>query len=348
MKYVIKIITVICTISLFASTLISCSNMKDNSKIVRVFNCGEYIDEQLITKFESETGYTVQYNTYDTNEIMYSKIKSGSSTYDVAFPSDYMIEKMASEGMLAELNYDNIPNFKYIDDKYKNLDYDPDNKYTVPYMWGTVGIIYNSNEIKENVDSWDILWNKKYKNEIIMFDSIRDTIGISLIREGYSLNSTNQKHITKAANSLIKQKPLVKAYFVDQVKDSLLNKDALLATVYSGDANFLMNIDDSFKYVIPKEGSNMWFDCMVVPKNAKNKEGAEAFINFLTDPENSKINVDYIEYYTPNKKTFEMLDPEVQATYPTDEDLKNCEIFKMLDDDVLELYDEEWSRIGSS
>ena len=344
-----KLIALISATILISSSLIGCVGNKSNSnKVINVFNCGDYIDEELITKFEEETGYKVEYSTYDTNEIMYSKIKSGSNKYDLVFPSDYMIEKMINEGMAEKINFDNIPNYKYIDEKFKNLSYDPNNEYSVPYMWGTIGIIYNPEVVKEEVKSWDILWDKKYDKEIIMFNSVRDTMAIALSKLGYSMNSTNPEEIKQAADILIEQKPIVKAWFVDQVKDAMINDEAALATVWSGDANYIISENPKLEYVVPEEGSNKWFDAMVIPKDAPNKEGAEAFINFLTDPENSLQNVDYIQYYTPNWKTYEMLDDEVKESYPTDETLDNCEVFKDLDRDSLKIYDDEWIRIGST
>ena len=344
-----KLIALISATILISSSLIGCVGNKSNSnKVNNVFNCGDYIDEELITKFEEETGYKVEYSTYDTNEIMYSKIKSGSNKYDLVFPSDYMIEKMINEGMAEKINFDNIPNYKYIDEKFKNLSYDPNNEYSVPYMWGTIGIIYNPEIVKEEVKSWDILWDKKYDKEIIMFNSVRDTMAIALSKLGYSMNSTNPEEIKQAADILIEQKPIVKAWFVDQVKDAMINDEAALATVWSGDANYIISENPKLEYVVPEEGSNKWFDAMVIPKDAPNKEGAEAFINFLTDPENSLQNVDYIQYYTPNWKTYEMLDDEVKESYPTDETLDNCEVFKDLDRDSLKIYDDEWIRIGST
>lgn len=344
-----KLIALISATILISSSLIGCVGNKSNSnKVINVFNCGDYIDEELITKFEEETGYKVEYSTYDTNEIMYSKIKSGSNKYDLVFPSDYMIEKMINEGMAEKINFDNIPNYKYIDEKFKNLSYDPNNEYSVPYMWGTIGIIYNPEIVKEEVKSWDILWDKKYDKEIIMFNSVRDTMAIALSKLGYSMNSTNPEEIKQAADILIEQKPIVKAWFVDQVKDAMINDEAALATVWSGDANYIISENPKLEYVVPEEGSNKWFDAMVIPKDAPNKEGAEAFINFLTDPENSLQNVDYIQYYTPNWKTYEMLDDEVKESYPTDETLDNCEVFKDLNRDSLKIYDDEWIRIGST
>lgn len=347
MKIFNKIIALPLSILLVSSMFTGCKKAENDNKVINVFNCGDYIDEDLISKFEEETGYKIQYSTYDTNEKMYSKLKSGSNSYDLVFPSDYMIEKMISEDMVEQLNFDNIPNYQYIDDKFKNLEFDPDNKYSVPYMWGTVGIIYNPEVVTEPVKSWDILWDKKYNKDIVMFDSVRETMSIALKKLGYSMNSTDPKELDEAANLLIEQKPIVKAWFVDQVKDCMIQDEASLAAVWSGDANYIMDQNPKLQYVVPEEGSNKWFDGMVIPKDSKNKEGAEAFINFLTDPDNSKQNVDYIGYYTPNWKAYEMLDDDVKERYPDDKTLANCEVYRNLPNDALKLYNDKWVKIGS-
>lgn len=346
-----KIASVLLSALITVTTLSGCSKSEENStNVINVFNCADYIDEDLITKFEEETGYTIKYSTYDTNENMYSKLTSGSSNYDLVFPSDYMIEKMISENLAEEIDFSNIPNFKYISDDYKNLSYDPENKYSVPYMWGTVGIIYDPEVVTEPVTSWDIIWDEQYKDNVLLFKSIKDTMGVALKRLGYSMNSRNIAEINAATDSLIdlKKKKIVKAWVVDEVKDMMISGEAAIATVWSGDANYIMGENPDLKYVVPEEGSNKWFDCMVIPKGAKNKEGAEAFINFLTDPENSKQNVDYIGYYTPNTATFEMLDEETKEKYPTPEILEKCEIFKNLSKEAQEIYNDEWVRIGAS
>lgn len=348
MKKLKKLTAFAAALMVSTSLLIGCGGSTDNSKVINVFNCADYIDEALISKFEKETGYKVNYDKYDTNEIMYNKLKNGNSNYDLVFPSDYMIEKMISEDMVEKINFDNVPNYKYIDDKFKNLSYDPTNEYSVPYMWGTIGIIYNSEVVKEPVNSWDILWDEKYKDEIVLFDSIRDTMAIGLKKAGYSMNSTNPDEIKTAADELIAQKPLSRSYVVDQVKDLMISGEVAIATVWSGDAYYCISKNENLKFVVPSEGSNKWFDAMVIPKGGNNKEGAEAFINFLTDPENAKQNVDYIEYYTPNKATYKMLDEEVKATYPSDDILDKCEVFRNLDNETLQLYDDSWTRVKNS
>lgn len=353
MKRIKQVVALCTSLLLLSSSLVSCSSKGNGNnkeeRVLNVFNYGDYIDEDLIDKFEKETGIKVIYDTYETNEIMYQKVKSNPGAYDILFPSDYMIEKMIKEDMLEKLDFNNIPNYEYIGEQYKNLVYDPNNEYSVPYMWGTIGIIYNADNIKDNIDSWNNLWNEKYSGDILMFDSIRDTLAISLARKGYSINSTNPKEIEEAANELIKQKPLVQAYVMDEVKEKMVNGEANFATVYSGDAIYIQQDapDINFKYVVPKEGSNIWFDAMVIPKGAVNKDEAEEFINFLSNPENAKQNVEYIGYSTPNVAAYELLDKEIQnneTAYPSEELLKKCEIYRDLGENI-KLYDDAWLNV---
>lgn len=350
MKKLKKLLAVISSLALTTSLFVGCGNSEENGKrVLNVFNYGDYINEDLISKFEEETGIDVIYNTYESNEIMYQKVKNSPGTYDLIFPSDYMVEKMIKEDMLEKIDFNNIPNFKYIGEDFKNLSYDPSNEYSIPYMWGTIGIIYDADRVDGEVDSWDALWDEKYKGEIFMFDSIRDTLAISLTRLGYSLNSTNQEELDEAVNELIKQKPLVQSYVMDEVKDKMINGEAIFATVYSGDAIYIQEEapDLNLQYVVPKEGSNKWFDVMVIPKGAKHKTEAEEFINFLSEPENAAENVDYIGYATPNMGAYELLDEEIQedeTVYPAEEILDKCEIFIDLGNKI-KLYDDAWLKV---
>lgn len=350
MKKLKKLLAVVSFLALTTSLFVGCGNSEENGKrVLNVFNYGDYINEDLISKFEEETGIDVIYNTYESNEIMYQKVKNSPGTYDLIFPSDYMVEKMIKEDMLEKIDFNNIPNFKYIGEDFKNLSYDPSNEYSIPYMWGTIGIIYDADRVDGEVDSWDALWDEKYKGEIFMFDSIRDTLAISLTRLGYSLNSTNQEELDEAVNELIKQKPLVQSYVMDEVKDKMINGEAIFATVYSGDAIYIQEEapDLNLQYVVPKEGSNKWFDVMVIPKGAKHKTEAEEFINFLSEPENAAENVDYIGYATPNMGAYELLDEETQedeTVYPAEEVLDKCEIFIDLGNKI-KLYDDAWLKV---
>lgn len=337
-------IVIVLTVSLFSG----CSKASDtNTKVLNLYNWGDYIDPSLIDKFEKETGIKVNYSTYDTNEIMYAKVKDGSSNYDLVIPSDYMIEKMIKENLVEKLDFNNIPNYKYIGKDFKHLSYDPKDEYSVPYMWGTIGIVYNTKIVKKPVDSWNILWDKEYKDQIIMFNSVRDAMAIALKKLGYSMNSENPEQIKQAANALIEEKPLVQAYMVDEVKDAMISGEAAVAPVWSGDASVIMSENPDIKYVIPKEGSNKWFDSLVIPKGAKHKKEAEMFINFLCDPENALQNVEYIGYQTPNTKTFEMLPKDMKEEYPTKEELNKCQVFTDLNKETLKLYNDEWIRIFS-
>lgn len=337
-------IVIVLTVSLFSG----CSKASNpNTKVLNLYNWGDYIDPSLIDKFEKETGIKVNYSTYDTNEIMYAKIKDGSSNYDLVIPSDYMIEKMIKENLVEKIDFNNIPNYKYIGKEFKHLSYDPKDEYSVPYMWGTIGIVYNTKMVKKPVDSWNILWDKDYKDQIIMFNSVRDAMAIALKKLGYSMNSENPEQIKQAADALIEEKPLVQAYMVDEVKDAMVSGEAAVAPVWSGDAAVITSENPDIKYVIPKEGSNEWFDALVIPKGAKHKKEAEMFINFLCDPENALQNVEYIGYQTPNTKTFEMLPEEIKEQYPTKEELSKCQVFTDLNKETLKLYNDEWIRIFS-
>ena len=280
---------------------------------------------------------------------MYQKIRRGGSKYDLVFPSDYMIEKMKKENLIQKIDFSNIPNYKNIDEKFKNQTYDPENEYSVPYFWGTFGIMYNKKMVDDPVDSWDILWNEKYSGNILMLDSVRDTMGIALMKLGYSQNSTDEKELEEAKEELIKQRPLVLAYGNDDIKDRLLGGEAAMGIVYSGDAITLMEEDEDLDYAIPETGTNKWIDAMCIPSNAENKKEAEIFINFILDPENAKQNIDYINYSTPNKAAFELLDEEVKedpVAYPNDDLIERSESFIDLGD-VIKLYDDLWLEVKS-
>ena len=240
---------------------------------VIVYNWGEYLDPKTIELFEEETGISVTYEEYETNEIMYPKIVSQAIAYDVVCPSDYMIQRMIENDLLAEINWDNIPNVKNMDPTYmeQSKSFDPENKYSVPYCVGTVGILYNKSMVKEPVDSWDILWDPKYKDSILMQDSVRDAFAVALKRLGHSINSTEVDQLAAAAEDLMEQKPLVQAYVVDQVRDKMIGNEAALGVIYSGEAGYTKRENPDLEYVIPKEGSNVWLDSWVIPKNAKNK-----------------------------------------------------------------------------
>ena len=323
-----------------------------NGQVI-VYNWGEYIDPEIIDLFEEETGIDVIYEEFETNEIMYPKIQSGAIAYDVVCPSDYMIQRMIENDLLAEINYDHIPNLKYIGDNYMKMSrqFDPENKYSVPYLWGTVGILYNKKMVDEPVDSWGILWDKKYEDSILMQDSVRDAFAVALKYLGYSLNSTDLDELEAAKNLLIEQKPLVQAYVIDQVRDKMIGGEAALGVIYSGEALYCQQENPDLDYVIPKEGTNIWIDSWVIPKNAKNVENAEAFINFLCRPDIAKMNFDYITYSTPNTAARELIeDPAIRNSkiaFPDASELERCETFQFLGDKNDAIYNKLWREIKS-
>lgn len=330
------------------------NTMKNHSgEKVIVYNWGEYLDPKTIELFEEETGISVTYEEYETNEIMYPKIVSQAIAYDVVCPSDYMIQRMIENDLLAEINWDNIPNIKNMDPTYmeQSKSFDPKNKYSVPYCVGTVGILYNKSMVKEPIDSWDILWNPKYKDSILMQDSVRDAFAVALKRLGHSINSTEVDQLAAAAEDLMEQKPLVQAYVVDQVRDKMIGNEAALGVIYSGEAGYTKRENPDLEYVIPKEGSNVWIDSWVIPKNAQNKENAEKFINFMCRPEIALMNFEYLTYSTPNLKAREMIEDEEirnsKILFPEPEDLSNCETFQFLGDDVDSYYNELWNKVKS-
>lgn len=330
------------------------NTMKNHSgEKVIVYNWGEYLDPKTIELFEEETGISVTYEEYETNEIMYPKIVSQAIAYDVVCPSDYMIQRMIENDLLAEINWDNIPNIKNMDPTYmeQSKSFDPKNKYSVPYCVGTVGILYNKSMVKEPVDSWDILWNPKYNDSILMQDSVRDAFAVALKRLGHSINSTEVDQLAAAAEDLMEQKPLVQAYVVDQVRDKMIGNEAALGVIYSGEAGYTKRENPDLEYVIPKEGSNVWIDSWVIPKNAQNKENAEKFINFMCRPEIALMNFEYLTYSTPNLKAREMIEDEEirnsKILFPEPEDLSNCETFQFLGDDVDSYYNELWNKVKS-
>ena len=271
---------------------------------ITVFNCYDYIDENLLYEFTDETGIDVQYVNYTTNEEMYVKLMAGATSYDVIFPSDYMIERMVKQDLLAELNFENIPNADGIMDWLKDPSYDEGSAHSVPYMWGTLGIIYNPAMVEEPIDSWEQMFSDTYKNNVIMMDSIRDTLGVTLKMLGYSMNTRDEAQLEEAKQLLIKQRQdgIVKGYLVDETKDKMVAGEAALAVMWSGDAQYAIDLNPDLAYAIPKEGSNVWVDCMVIPKTAKNKENAEAFINFLCRPDIAQKNCEAIWYSTPTPR----------------------------------------------
>ena len=329
------------------------SDVLNDEKLI-VYNWGEYIDPEVLTIFEKETGIDVIYEEFETNEILYPKISSGAIAYDVICPSDYMIQRMIENDLLSEINFDNIPNIKNIGEQYmeQSKQFDPENKYSVPYCWGTVGILYNKTMVDEPVDSWSILWNPKYKDSILMQDSVRDAFGATLKYLGYSLNSTDLDELTEAKNLLIEQKPLVQAYVIDQVRDKMIGNEAALGVIYSGEAIYTQKENPNLEYVIPKEGSNIWIDSWVIPKNAEHKENAEKFINFLCRPDIALMNFEYITYSTPNEAARELIEDESirnsEIAFPDLSKYDNLETFQYLGTEADQVYGDLWNKVKSS
>ena len=343
MKKSVLLVIFVLLISVFTT---ACGDEKPS---ISVYNWGDYIDKDVLKEFEKEFDIKVKYDMFETNEDMYIKLKQGGSSYDVAFPSDYMIERMISEGMLAKIDKENLPNLDKIDKDFLDLDFDPNNDYSVPYMWGTVGIIYNTTMVDEVVDSWNILWDKKYADEIFMLNSQRDTIAVALKKLGFSMNTRDIDELEKAKEALIEQRPLVSAYLGDDIKGAMISGEAALAVVWSGDAVYMMRENPDLNYILPKEGTNKWFDNMVIPKDTKNKDAAERFINFMSRPDIAAKNTDYIGYSTPIPEAIEMLPDDIKnsdVAYPSQESIKDAEIFKD-PSDILGEYDRIWTEITS-
>ena len=329
---------------------------------LKVYNWGEYIDEDVITQFEDETGISVIYDVFETNEEMYPVVEAGGVKYDVVCPSDYMIQRMIDNNILAELDYDNIPNADQIGDPYWKMSqgFDPDNKYSVPYCWGTVGILYNTRLLDElgvpAPTKWADLWDERLSGEILMQDSVRDAFMVALKKDGYSMNSESRDELKQAKQELIDQKPLVQAYVIDQVRDKMINGEAAEGVIYSGEMLYIqeqiqeLDLNYDLEYVVPDEGTTLWIDSWVIPKNAENKEAAEQWINFMCRPDIAKKNFDYITYSTPNTGAYELSDKELQdnkALFPDMDSpaMKNSEILRYLGDDTDNIYNEMWKEV---
>jgi len=327
---------------------------------INVYNWGEYISDgsdgllDINTEFTNLTGIEVNYSTYATNEELYAKLKGGGVNYDIIIPSEYMIARMIKEGMLSEINLDNIPNFSNIMDKFKDLDYDPNNHYSVPYTWGTVGIIYDNTAIdNENDDmDWDILWDEKYADQILMFDNPRDAFGIAELLLGYSLNTENLDEIQYAANKLKQQKKVVQSYVMDEIFDKMGAGEAVLAPYYAGDAITLMDEYDHLSFAIPKSGTNLFLDSLCIPVTAQQKEAAEMYINFMCEPDVAYATTSYIGYSTPNIKAYDMLDDEVKndgISYLSDDYINNhTTVYVNLSDESNKLMQDLWTDMKSS
>ena len=359
-----KIFILITTVLMLSSAVnaISVENedyyakFRDKNITLNVFNWGEYISDgsegtlNVIEEFEKISGIKVVYNNYETNEDLYAKLSAskGNPQYDIIIPSDYMISRMIREDMLEKINFDNIPNISMIDDKYRYADFDPHGEFSVPYTWGTVGIIYNSKYIDEkDVGSWDLMWNKKYAGNILMFSNSRDAYGVALKKLGYSLNSTNRDEIEDATEILKQQRSVNQAYVMDQTFDKMENESAYIAAYYAGDCLTMMENNENLSFYYPEEGFNIFIDSICIPKGAKHIDAAEAFINFLCETEIAVANCEFICYFTPHKIAAELVEFD-ERIYPTDEQLAKSESYIALPDNINSVYDSSWIEVRSS
>lgn len=317
---------------------------------LNVLNWGDYIDPALLQQFEKETGISVKYTTMTSNEEMLVKLSSPDCIYDLCFPSDYVIEKLIADDLLYAIDKSNIPNMSNIDSRFLDLSFDPDNTYSIPYMWGTVGILYNTTMVSSPIDSWTSLWDEQYSGEILMYDSMRDTIGITLKMLGKDINTRDASDVLAAQEALIAQKPLVRAYLTDDIKMELINGSAAMGVVYSGDAVYCIGENPDLAYVVPKEGSNVWFDNMIIPKSASHKTEAEQFINFLCGAEVAAQNSDYIGYSTPNAAALQLMGSDYidDPTFnPSQEVLDLCQIYHDLGDFV-SVFSDAWTKVKAA
>jgi len=317
-----------------------------------VFNWYDYIDPAVIEMFEAETGIKVKYVNFTTNEEMYTKIEAGAGTYDVLFPSEYMIERLIKNDMLAELDVSAMPNTANILERLKNPDYDPDGKFSVPYMWGTLGILYNTEMVDGEITGWSALFDSKHAGQVVMMNSMRDTIGLALKYLGYSMNTRDEAQLTEAKNLLIKQKQdkIESGYLLDETKDKMVGNEAAIAVIYSGDAQYAIEKNEKLCYVVPEEGSNIWVDSMCIPKNSKNIEAAQKFIDFMCRPDVAKMNFEYIYYCSPIQAVVDSLSEEDAASAtinPSEEVIARCEYFNDVSD-CMSLYESAWMEIRTT
>lgn len=344
-----KLCLLLCVLMAFPWCLTSCKKYESE---INVYNWGEYISDgsedylDVIKEFEMRYNIKVHYTEYDSNEYMYNVLKNNpGSSYDILIPSEYMVAKLIEEDMIQKINFDNIPNYQYIDEKYKNLPFDPNNEYSVPYFAGTLGIVYNKTMVDEPVDSWSILWDEKYKEKIFMIDNSRDAFAVALTVLGYDANNCTEQQIDEARDLLLKQRPLVYTYGMDQVFNCMEQDQCALGVYYAGDAVTMMENNENLDFVVPKEGSNMFVDSIVIPKNAVNKEGAEKFINFLLEPEIAAANAEYVCYTSCNKASYELIDEEIindEIIYPDQSVYDRCFYFSNMEKSLYNYLQKAW------
>jgi len=338
-------IIVACIVLMFVAQQLESTSSKGSKDTITVYNWGDYIDPDLIKQFTEETGIKVIYETYDSNEAMMTKIQQGGSAYDIAVPSEYTIEMMLEEDLLLPIDHSKIPNLKYIDPYYLDLPFDPGNQFSIPYFWGTVGIVFNPNLIPEHLsfESWDDLWDPSLKRKVFLVDGAREVMGMGLNSLGESLNAKDEELLRRATDKLITLSPNIKGIIGDEIIPLMINNEAAVALTWSGSAADMMWENEELDYAVPEEGSNLWFDNFVIPKTARNIEGAHAFINFMLDPEVAAQNADYVGYSTPNAAALELMDPEVvedERFYPSEEIKDKLEVYENLGLEWLGKYNE--------
>lgn len=355
-KKLIFIFSIFLFLSVGLASFALYKNKHKSEVTINVYNWGEYISNgtegrlNVNEEFTKRTGIRVNYSTFQSNEALFAKIQSGGTKYDVIFPSDYMISKMIRHNMLQKLDFEQIPNFLYIDNSFKNPEYDAYNEYSVPYTWGVIGIFYNKKMVSEPAEeiNWNIFWNKKYAGKILMFDNPRDAFAISQFRLGIPLNTTDKQDWLRISEDLKEQKALVQTYVMDQILEKLGTGDAALAPYYSGDAALLTQRNHDIDFVIPKDGTNKFVDAMCIPKNSEHPKEAMAYINFMCDPEIAIENIKYIGYSSPESEVKNRLDPQIsnnKICYPDDDILKNAQVFTALPDEITSLIDTLWISI---
>lgn len=342
-----------CAVLFFIAHRLEHGGSQASKDTITIYNWGDYIDMDLIKQFTEETGIKVIYETFDSNEAMMTKIQQGGSSYDIAVPSEYMIEMMKEQDLLIPLDHSKIPNLKNIDPYYLDLSFDPGNKYSVPYFWGTVGIVFNPNLTPDHLtfESWDDLWDPSLKRKVFLVDSTREVIGMGLNSIGESLNTKDDEILQKATNKLIKLSPNIKGVIGDEITNLMINNEAAVALTWSGQALDMMYENEELDYTVPQEGSNLWFDSFVIPKTADNIDGAHKFINFMLDAEVSAQNTDYVGYATPNKAAMELLDPEIvedERFYPGDEIKNKLEVYENLGLEWIGKYNELFLKFKMS
>lgn len=348
-----RISSLLSILLMLLSLLSGCAFSGSGGNVVNVYNWGECIDMDLLDQFTEETGIRVNYNVYDSNETMYAKLRSGSAAYDVIIPSDYMVSRLIDEGRLLKLDFSQIPNYANIDEDFRNLIFDPTNEYSVPFTWGTTGIIYNSHMVDRPLTKWADLFDSSLmdKHSVLMFDNSRDSIAIALMVLGYDINTNNPEEIQKAVDLLIKQKRegIVQAYVMDQIFDKMANNEAAASVYYAGDYLLMLEDNPDLVWVEPEEGANLFVDSMCVPTTCRNYDNAMAFINFMCSNESYAANFEVISYAVPSSGAAALIDEEYRNSpvlYPDKAYLDSCTAFVNLEQPTLELYDSEWLRLG--